>query len=201
MLKDFPEVVLNPHIETELVEASGRSYGIEGFFERTKGKIKGSLAYTFTRTFRTTVGENLSVNNNQEFPADFDIPHQVNALVIFQVLPSFSLNLAYAYKSGRPITNPVATIILDNFPVPLYSERNQGRIPHYERVDFSMTLDMRNSKNSGFRSSFTLGFYNLLGRRNPFNVFYRRQTTGNIVPFQFAIIGSMIPSLSWNFVF
>lgn len=201
VLKDFPEIVLNPHLETELISAQGKSYGIECFFEKSKGAIVGSIAYTYTRTFRQTDDPFQQVNNNEQFPANFDIPHQVNLLMTYKLLPSFSLNLAYAFKSGRPITQPIGTILIDNFPIPLYSERNEARIPHYERVDFSLTLDMRNSKNNGFRNSFTLGFYNLLGRRNPFNVFYRRQSTGNIVPFQFAIIGSMVPSISWNFIF
>jgi hypothetical protein len=201
VLRNFPRIILNDHVETELTEANGESYGIEWLFERTKGRINGSIAYTFSRTTRQTLSGNNGINNGLSFPSDFDIPHQLNVLAVYQWLPSFSINFAYVYKSGRPITIPEATILQDNFVLPIYSERNQARIPNYQRLDVSMTLDLRNSKQSGFRSSFSFGLYNLLGRENAFNVFFRRSAKGNVVPFKFSLIGSTVPSVSWNFIF
>ena len=64
-----------------------------------------------------------------------------------------------------------------------------------------MTMDLKKAKQKGFRRSFTLGFYNLLGRNNANSVFFRRSAKGNITPFQFAVVGSKIPNLIWNFVF
>jgi len=200
-LKDFASIILNQHIETELLESKGRSYGIEALVKKNKGKWKGVLAYTYSRSFRQTVDERASLNGGKEFPAAFDIPHQLNVLASYQILPVVSFNFAYIFRSGIPATAPTSTIIQDGLLVPLYSDRNQERIPYYSRFDFSINLDLRKAKKQGFRSSFNLGFYNLLGRKNPTSVFYRRSSLGNIVPFQFAVIGAVIPNISWNFIF
>jgi|GEM_PF-477473 len=200
-LKQFPFVILNEHIETELLDTKGSSYGLEMFVEKNKGKWVGSLSYTYSRSFRQTIDTKGELNNGNEFPANFDIPHQLNIIASYKWLPTVSLQFAYVYKSGRPTTLPVETILQDGFLVPIYSGRNQARIPHYSRLDFSITLDMRKAKQKGFRNSFNLGFYNLLKRRNAFNVFFRRSEGGNIKPFQFAIVGTLVPNFTWNFTF
>ena len=201
VLKDFAQIFLNDHIETELVLTKGRSYGLEFLYQKQKGKWTGSVAYTFSRSIRQSVDPSKTINLDEEFPADFDIPHQLNLLASYQWLPVVSVNIAYIYKSGTPTTVPNGTIIQDGIVVPLYSFRNKGTIPHYSRLDLAFTLDLREAKQSGVRNSFTLGFYNLLGRRNPSNIFFRRSALGNIIPFQFAVVGATIPTLSWNFVY
>lgn len=201
VLQEFPDVILNESIETELIPAKGRSYGIEFLAEKNKGKWLGSIAYTYSRSLRQTVSDLQSINSGNEFPANFDIPHQLNVVATYKMLPVVSLNMAYTYKSGRPTTVPVSSILQSGIVVPIYAGRNQERIPYYSRLDVSLTLDMRKAKKNGFRSSFNLGLYNILGRRNAYNVFFRRSTGGNITPFQFSIIGSLVPSFSWNFKF
>ncbi len=200
-LRNFSQVVLNEHIETELIDAEGKSYGFEFLFRKQKGKWTGNVAYTYSRALRKTTDEFKSINNNEFFASDFDIPHQLNILASYQGLPVVFFNFAYVFKSGKPTTIPSGTIIQDDILVPLYARRNQERIPYYSRFDFSITMDLRKTKQKGFRNSFTLGVYNLLGRNNANNVFFRRSAKGNIVPFQFAVVGSAIPNLTWNFVF
>jgi len=200
-LKDFAAVVVNPHLETEVVESEGESYGFELLIDKNKGKWKGSLAYTYSRTFRQSLNSVGSLQKGVTFPAAFDIPHQVNLVASYHWLPVISFNFAYVYRSGRPITAPSSTIFQDGFVIPVYSSRNQERVPYYSRLDVSINMDLRKSKKDGIRSAFNLGFYNLLGRNNPSNVFFRRSAKGNVVPFQFAVIGAVIPNISWNFNF
>jgi len=200
-LDDFAQIILNTELENVLLDAEGKSYGIEAQIKKKKGKWQGSLAYTYSRSFRKVVDDNIVINRGEYFPAAFDIPHQLNILAVYKWLPVVSFNFAYIFRSGPPTTAPNASFIQDGFLVPLYSERNGERIGYYSRLDFSVNLDLRKSKDKGFRSSFTLGFYNLLGRNNPTNVFFRRSKLGNIVPFQFSVVGSVVPNFSWNFVF
>lgn len=200
-LKQFPVVILNDHLETELLKSTGSSYGVEVFVEKNKGKWVGSLSYTYSRSFRQTTDNLGALNNGDKFSSNFDIPHQLNIVASYKWLPTVSLQFAYVYKSGRPTTLPSETILQDGFLVPVYSARNQSRIPYYSRLDFSITLDMRKAKQSGFRSSFNLGFYNVLSRKNAFNVFFRRSEGGNIQPFQFSIVGTLVPNFTWNFTF
>ncbi len=200
-LKDFAQIVLNDRLQDELIDSEGESYGVEFLVKKQKGKWQGSLAYTYSRSFRKSVGLENAINQGESFPASFDIPHQLNVLAIYKWLPVVSFNFAYIYRSGAPTTAPNASFIQDGFLVPLYSNRNEERIPYYARLDFAINLDLRKSKKNGFRNSFNLGFYNLLGRKNPTNVFFRRSSLGNIVPFQFSVVGAVIPNFSWNFVF
>jgi CarboxypepD_reg-like domain len=200
-LQDFGILVLNDHLETELIESKGNSYGLEVLFQKQTGRWKGSTAYTYNRTFRQTVDPNKSINRGDVFPANFDIPHQLNILASFQWLPVVSFNFAYVFKSGKPTTVPSASIIQDGILVPVYSDKNKERIPYYSRLDFSINMDFRQAKEKGIRGSLNFGVYNLLGRNNANNVFFRRSERGNVVPFQFSVVGSPIPTLSWNFVF
>ncbi len=201
ILKNFADIILNDHIETELVNGKGYSYGFEFLSEGNLGKWDGTMAYTFSRTFRKTQSDKNAINNNEWFPADFDIPHQLNLLLVYKMLPVSTLNILYIYKSGKPVSAPEAALIQSNYVVPLYAERNQHRIPAYSRLDLSITLDLRKTKSSGFRSSFTFGLYNFLGRNNAYSVYFRRSEKGNIQPFRFSVVGSVVPNISWNFEF
>lgn len=200
VLKDFPNIISNDHLETELSEAIGQSIGLEVFGEKTQGKLTGSIAYTFSKTeFRTTT-DRFSVNFGNWTPSDIDIPHQINFVFSYKLTPTFIFTGGYTFKSGRPFTVPEGTAIIDGFVVPLYSERNARRLPSYKRFDLAITLDLRKRTQSGFRNSFTFGLYNLLGNDNVNNVYFRKSVGGNIQGFQLSIIGSVVPSISWNFV-
>ncbi|MDF1694894.1 MAG: carboxypeptidase-like regulatory domain-containing protein [Saprospiraceae bacterium] len=201
VLKDFPSIISNENLETEVSESIGRSYGVEFFAEKTSGKLKGSIAYTFSKTrFRTTT-DRFPVNFGNWTSSDIDIPHQINLVFSYRLTPTFIFSGGYSYKSGRPFTVPEGTAIIDGFVIPQYSQRNAQRLPSYKRFDLAITLDLRKNSQSGFRNSFTFGLYNLLGNNNVNNVFFRKSVGGNIKGFQLAIIGAVVPSLSWNFVF
>jgi len=200
-LTDFTQIIINENLEDDLLDAVGHSYGAEFLFKKLKGKWQGSLAYTYSRSFRKVVDEKETINQGEFYPANYDIPHQINALLVYQWLPMVSFNVAYTYRSGAPATAPNASFFQDGFLVPLYSDRNKERIDYYSRLDMSLNLDLRKSRKEGLKSSFHFGLYNMLGRNNPTNVFFRRSSLGNIMPFQFSVVGSVIPNLSWNFVF
>jgi len=201
VLKDFPNIISNDHLETEVSKAIGKSYGIEFLVEKSFGKLTGSLAYTFSSTKFRTTSDLYAVNFGDWTSSDIDIPHQVNLVFAYRMTPTFIFSGGYTYKSGRPFTVPEGTAIIDGFVVPLYSLRNVRRLPSYKRLDLAVTLDLRKNTQSGFRSSFTFGLYNLLGNNNVNNVYFRKSVGGNIQGFQLSIIGSVVPSLSWNFVF
>ena len=106
------------------------------------------------------------------------------------------------YNSGRPLTAPVADFYLGDNGVFLdYSERNQFRIPDYHRLDISYTLTrgaVRSNKNKG---SLTFSVYNLYSRRNAFSVYYKRNPSQPLVAYKLAVLGTAIPSITYNFQF
>jgi hypothetical protein len=200
VLKDFPQIISNDHLETEVSEAIGKSVGLEFFAEKTQGKLTSSIAYTFSKTqFRTTT-DRFSINSGNWTSSDIDIPHQLNLVFAYKLTPTLIFSGGYSYKSGRPFTVPEGTAIIDGFVVPLYSQRNSRRLPTYKRFDLAINLDLRKRTQRGFRSSFTFGLYNLFGNDNVNNVYFRKSVGGKIKGFQLSIIGAVVPSISWNFV-
>jgi hypothetical protein len=200
-LKDFPKIVQNPHLETEILQGIGRSYGFELGLEYNADRFNGSLAYTYARSFIQNTNTTFVINDNQEFNADNDIPHQLNVLLNYKPNPIMRINANFIYKNGRPFTAPTQVINVDGFIIPIYSDRNSLRIPDYARLDVGATIDFRKVKNKGLRHSFTLGIYNILGRRNPLNVFFRKSEFGDTRGYKLSLIGAAIPNLSWNMVF
>ncbi|MBK7607338.1 MAG: hypothetical protein IPI18_09115 [Saprospiraceae bacterium] len=82
-----------------------------------------------------------------------------------------------------------------------YSQRNYLRIPDYHRLDVSLTVTrgaIRTRKNKG---SITLSVYNLYARKNAFSVFYRKSNNQPLVAYKLAVLGTALPSLSYNFQF
>jgi hypothetical protein len=82
--------------------------------------------------------------------------------------------------------------------VPIFSERNQLRIPAYHRLDFAYTLGKGYKKDQKIRTSWTFGIYNVYGRKNAFSVFFTQDGFGRPVANRLAILGSAFPSLTLN---
>ena len=87
-------------------------------------------------------------------------------------------------------------------------KRNNVRIPVYHRLDISATLQGKNKKERRLKSEWVFGVYNVYNRRNPFSIYFgeNRIRTPEGQPrstnaFQFSVIGSFIPSVSYNFKF
>ncbi|WP_296705867.1 TonB-dependent receptor, partial [Algoriphagus sp.] len=74
--RDFADLFVNPHIETELIQGEGKAYGAELLIQRNIGGITGWLAYTYTRSLiRTTSGfAEIQVNQGNWFATNFDKP-------------------------------------------------------------------------------------------------------------------------------
>ncbi|RYY13752.1 MAG: hypothetical protein EOO04_31350 [Chitinophagaceae bacterium] len=104
------------------------------------------------------------------------------------------------YTSGRPITLPVAIFELGGTQRVYYSERNQYRVPDYFRADISFILEGNHKVKQKVHNSWTLGFYNITARKNPYSVYFT-QEDGVIRGHQLSIFGTIIPFLTYNFRF
>lgn len=196
--RDFANLVVNPHLETELVPTQAVARGVELMVKKNKGNWTGWLAYTFSRTLQRSVSSFAveSINNGNWFPANWDRPH-VGTLVLSRKLwQGGSFNCNINYSTGRPISGLNAVYIVNNRYVPLFSDRNEFRIPDYFRIDISYTTG---SLFIPFDDSLTLGIFNLLGRRNAYSVFYQPLgTSSRLVPYQLSLLGTVLPSISYK---
>ena len=195
-------LILNPHIETDVLNSKGKAYGVELSIRKTAGKLNGWISYTWSRTFLKTddptAGE--LVNHGNWYPADFDIPNDLSAAVNYKINHRFSLSGNILYYTGRPITLPIAEYYYANSARVLYSDRNAYRIPDYFRADFSMNIDGNYRVHQKTHNSWTIGVYNLTGRKNPYNVYFVSEN-GVVNGYKLSIFGSAIPFVNFNIHF
>ncbi|WP_026967952.1 TonB-dependent receptor [Algoriphagus terrigena] len=200
--RDFAQIFLNPHMETELVFGDGEAYGAEFLIKKNLGVVTGWLAYTYSRSFFTSVSEfeDEQINRNEQFPSNYDKPHEVNFILSRKMYPRGLFSFSVNYATGRPVSAVNASYILNGgLVVPDYSARNKYRIPDYFRVDISYTVEKVFSKKG---DSLNFGIYNLFGRKNAYSVFWKKDgDSQQLRPYRLAILGSIFPSISYSIKF
>ncbi len=199
--EDFARLILNDHLETELINGRQRSYGAECLYRKDKGRWTGWVSYTWTRVWQQAQSPYpaLSVNGGAWFPANFDQPNQVTMFAKYAINPALYWTFNFTYRTGRPVTAPVNGYQVGNVLVPNFSDRNNLRIPDYHRLDIGLTIDKTKSKLTGLKWTLNLSVYNAYARKNPFSVYFKRDRKGLPKAYQLAVIGSMIPAA--NLVF
>ncbi|MDB5155387.1 MAG: TonB-dependent receptor, partial [Mucilaginibacter sp.] len=200
--KSGATLVLNPHIETDVLPTHGKAYGIEFLVKKATGQLNGWISYTYSRTFlrqdNPAVGP--LINNGAYYPANYDKPHSVNFIGNYRFSHRYSVSLNTIYSTGRPITYPIAVYNYDGSQRVLYSERNLYRIPDYFRTDFSINIDGNHKVHQFFHSSWTIGVYNLTGRNNAYSTYFSEQG-GQINGYQLSIFANPIPFVNYNIRF
>jgi outer membrane receptor protein involved in Fe transport len=207
-LRDFVDytsgavLLLNRHLETDLVNAEGKAYGVEVSIRKSTGKLNGWLNYTYSRSLvRVNPGPvSEQINGGNWYPSNFDKPHDVSLVGNYRFSRRFSASLNFNYSTGRPITLPLALYDAGGGPRILYSDRNAYRIPDYYRVDFGLNIEGGHKVKKLAHSSWTVSVYNLTGRRNPYSVYFKSQN-GQINGYQLSIFGQPIPTVTYNFKF
>jgi hypothetical protein len=193
--KDFAQLLLNDHLETELLTGLGYAYGGELLIKRTRGTLTGWLGYAYTRSVMQVAGptEEERINQGEWFPADYDQPHQLNIVTNLRVGKNSSLGLNAVYHSGRPYTPLVSSYYAGQTAVPDFADRNAGRIPDYYRLDFSVTFG---DVFKGWKDDLNFSLYNVLARKNPYSVYFLRQSA-----IKLSVLGAAFPSLTYNVYF
>lgn len=196
------ELLMNHHIETDVLSTEGRAYGLEFMIKKLTGNLNGWVSYTYSRTeLRQNDPRNLKpVNRGEWYPADYDKPHDVKFVGNYKFTQRFSVSLNVDYSTGRPVTIPVSKFNYAGGEFVYFSDRNQYRIPDFFRMDFSMTLEPSHHLTLFTHSTFSLGVYNLTGRKNAYSVYYIAED-GKLKGYKLAIFGMPIPYLSYNIKF
>lgn len=196
--QDFANLLVNPFLESDLVNARGRAYGAEAIIRKKRGRLTGWLAYTYARSFIQTTSDfpEEQVNNGEWYSAPYDQPHQVDLVANYKLGGGSSFGLNGTYRQGRPFSAIENSYEISETIIPLFSLRNQYRIPDYLRVDVSLTFG---SVVKSWDDQLVFSVYNLLGRRNPYSVFYQR-VNERLIPnsFKLSVLGAAFPALTYN---
>lgn len=195
-------LVLNHHIETDVISTKGKAYGVELLIKKVTGKINGWLSYTWSRTLLKandpTQGE--IINGGKYYPANYDKPNDITFISNYRLNHRLSFSLNATYSTGRPITLPIGRFFYDNSERTLYANRNANRIPDYFRTDFSINLDGNYKVHQKTHNSWTIGVYNLTGRKNPYSVYFVSEN-GIVNGYKLSIFGNPIPFINFNIKF
>ncbi|MBL0745163.1 TonB-dependent receptor [Chryseolinea lacunae] len=195
-------LLLNKHIETDVVDSRGKAYGVEFMLKRSTGKLNGWFSYTYSRSFLQTVSPYAAeaVNKGDYYPSNYDKPHAVNFVGNYKFSRRFNFSLNMTYSTGRPITLPLAKYELGGSYRLYYSDRNQFRIPDYFRTDISINIEGNHKIRKLAHSSWTFAIYNLTGRANAYSVFFRSEQ-GKVQGYKLSIFAQPIPTVTYNFKF
>ena len=196
--RDFADLNVNENIETELLTGIGRSYGLELSIKKKRGLFNGWISYTLSRTERQ-VDE---INEGDWYLSNLDKTHDISLVGIFDLNERHSITINFNYATGRPTTAPIGSYLNENgLNIPIYSSRNEFRIPDFHRLDVSYRVGQGYNKSRRVKTSWIFSIYNLYGRKNPYSVFFTQKPFNFPAANRFAVLGSVLPSISFNIEF
>ena len=199
-------LVANNEIETVILNGKARAYGLELLFKKNKGKLKGWLAYTFSRSEQQTSGRTENepgINSGEWYNTPYDKTHDFSINASYKLNEKWKFNTNFVFQTGQPTNYPVGQYEIKNLNVPIYDDnrRNADRLPTYHRLDISATLKPRKNKNRKLQTEWIFGIYNLYGRQNAASIsFIQNRETYRNEAIQTSIFG-MVPSVTYNFKF
>ena len=209
--KDGGRLLMNPYIETALLNSSGRAYGIELSLSKNSGKFTGTLNYTYSKTeVRVlTVFPAEQINNGDWYPSNYDRPHNLAIITRLKLGRGWSLNNNFVLVSGRAATYPDGNYSYNGTLVNNYSRRNHDRLPTYHRLDLGFSHTTRRTSEQKKYSVWNISFYNIYMHKNAYSIFFKRsrddrffaRENDRLVAYQLSVIGTIIPSITWNYYF
>ncbi len=203
---DGADLLLNQFIEGDLIEGEGRAYGIELMAKKTKGKFSGWLSYTLARTERQTPG----INGGEWYASRFDQLHNLSLTGFYEINDRWTSSANFAFNTGSPTTFPTTRYTIQDFVVPhnANEERNNVRLPNYHRLDLSITRKGEIKEGKRWTGDWVFSVYNVYNRKNAFSIFFAQEdgripigSSVNTDAYRLSVIGSFIPSVSYNFKF
>ena len=210
---DRANLFLNPRFEKDLLFGKGRAYGVELYIKKNKGKLTGWTSYTLARTERQIEG----LNKGEWFPNRFDRTHTLNIVAQYELNKKWSFGANFAYISGVPYSLSPRQGDYQGFTFGITESGVRGnvRVPAYNRLDVSATKKNKKALFGKGESEWVFSIYNLYNKRNPFSIYTQpvdtkttevnsTQDTYQLVKneaVRLSIIGSLIPSVTYNFKF
>jgi hypothetical protein len=185
----------------EIRKGKGYAYGVELLVKRNKGIVSGSASYTFSRSMRKID----QVNDGKWYPAPYDRPHAVNIMLDINPHPRHGIVLNWVFYSGLPTTYPGGkALLIDDYVIPVYSDRNSQRMPAYHRLDVAYTLYSNPKSKKRFKWDLSIGVYNAYARKNPWTIqFNTEEASADGKPAQsyaeMIYLFSAVPSITFNF--
>ncbi|KUJ63313.1 TonB-dependent receptor [Flavobacteriaceae bacterium CRH] len=197
------QLLLNKNVETELLQGEGKAYGVEFLIKKQVGNLNGWIGYTYSRSLIKLDGQFIEekINNGKYFSSNFDKPHDLSAVLNYKFTRRYSLSTNFLYQTGRPVTFPIGTYHYGDAEYTLYSDRNKYRIPDYVRLDIGLNIEGNHKIKKLAHSFWNISIYNVLGRSNPYSIYFVTDNAGKIKAYKTSIFSIPVPSITYNFKF
>lgn len=195
-------LLVNENIDQQVLQGSGKAYGVEVLLRKKSGKLTGWLGYSYSRTFLRLNSEipGERINRGDYYPANYDKPHDVKLVTNYKLTRRYSFSFNFMYNTGRPITYPIAAYRFGNAYRVAYSDRNAFRIPDYIRADIGFNIEGNHKIKKLAHSYWSISIYNVLGRKNPYSIYFKVEDE-KINAYQLSIFGAPIPTITYHFKF
>jgi hypothetical protein len=186
------------NFEEQLRTGSGYSYGTELMFKSNFDKLNGFVSYTYARSFRTIP----DINFGQTYLSPFDKPHTVDVFLNYNISERVTISTNFRYQSGQVTTIPIYIMSLWGRALTGYSNRNEYRLPPYQRLDISLTIKSAQTPGKRYHSEWNFSIINVLNHANMQNInFYPSQDDPGIIHAKGVSMLGFIPSVSYRFNF
>ncbi|MCD8094048.1 MAG: TonB-dependent receptor [Bacteroides sp.] len=202
--KGGAQLIMNHHIETDVVPTEGKAYGIEMQIKKQTGRLNGWLSYTYARTFLQQNDARIvkPVNDGDWYPTEYDKPHDIKFVGNYKFTKRYSMSLNVDYSTGRPTTIPAGQYYDTETHANkvYYTDRNSYRIPDYFRMDVSFNIEPSHKLTLLTHSSISIGVYNVTGRKNVYSIYYVSED-GQVKGYKMSIFGIPVPFITYNIKF
>ncbi len=217
-------VLIGDTWEDKVTVGKGKSYGLEFFIQKKKGKTTGWLGYTLSWTTRQFPGglhpvipnwEYAPINFGNEYPYKYDRRHDISLTISHKFNDRIDMGIVWVYGTGNAITLSESQYIdADSFN-PLYSmygfyanniqqygEKNSVRMAAYHRLDIGLNIHTNPKWGEG---TWSFGAYNVYNRKNPFFIYtdneFDPEAQQSKTVFKQVSLFPIIPSISYAFKF
>jgi len=86
--------------------------------------------------------------------------------------------------------------------LPLYTGRNEYRLPSYHRLDISATFKGKERPGKRWRGEWNLSFYNAYARKNAWTInFAQDEEQPEILHAEMTYLFRIVPAITYNFKF
>ena len=196
---DNPGLVLaDPDREGLLRFGKSRSYGTELMLKYDFARWNGWLAYTWSRAWYDIP----ELNGGEPYPSPLNHEHAVNFVLTYDFSKQWSASTEWVFYSGAPSTFPVGRFNYKDRWVPVYSSRNEDRLPDYHRMDLSLTYrTKRRMAEKRWSAEWNLSLYNAYSRHNAWSIAFTYSKKDEEAQSAKIYLFTIIPSVSCNIKF
>jgi hypothetical protein len=197
--REGANLVLNDDFESELLQGTGKSWGLEFLAKKDEGKLNGWISYTLSYANRSFDG----LNNGNTFWAKYDRRHNFNIVANYDISKKWSISAVWVYSSGARFTPLIGQYVMPDASlttveiIPIYAAKNSVSMSASHRMDINFVR--KSIKDKRFKSEWHFGAYNVYNQATPYRI--EVSLTENGYEYTQPGLFGFIPSIAYNFKF